>query len=170
MNNPAYTLVDVLGEVVTAVKQAMNLPNLNYQYGYVTELNETLAQWSKTNEWSAKKFPLIWVAQPFTISRGTQGFYGNVEGLKIAIITDSNKALKAKDRMDQKFKPILYPIYNSFLEQLSLHPAIADDPNRKHKLIDRYYWGDNQKSELNDVIDCIILDQLAISIYNNSNC
>lgn len=171
MNNPAYILVDVLGDVTAAVKLALNLPVLNYQYGYISELNETLSQWSKSQTFQGQRFPLIWVAQPFTINRNQPaGLYGSVEGLKIAVVVDSNKTLKARDRMEQKFRPILYPIYQELMNQLNMHEAISYDASRRHKITDRYYWGAEQQSTLTDVVDCLILDQVQIIVNNNSNC
>lgn len=61
MNKPEYILVDEVGSVVTAVKAALSLTVLNYQYGYVTELKETLATFDKSEAFADKKFPLIYL-------------------------------------------------------------------------------------------------------------
>lgn len=170
MNNPEYILVDELEKVVTKVKAALKLPVLNYQYGYVEELNETLGQWSNSREHASLKFPLIWVMQPFTIARGEKGIYGNVEGLRIFIITDSTKTQKAAERMAGNFKTIIYPIYRELMVQINTHKAFQSSYDRKHKFTDRYYWGEAQQSVLNDVVDCGEISNIELKIQNNQNC
>lgn len=181
MNNPEYILVDVFGTkdnkdqltggVLHQVKVALNLSVLNYQYGYITELNETLAQWNKNPDFAPLKFPLVWLAQPFTINRTNDGYYGSVEDLRIFIIYGTTKDLKAYQRMDQNFKTVIYPIYRELVNQLENHPAIVRElAGRKHKFTDRYYWGEQQQSVLNDVVDCSEIRNLQLKIHNNQNC
>src|SRR5688500_16342153 len=110
MNNPEYILVDVFAEIVAATRVALGLPVLNYQYGYVTELNETLKQYSETAEYAVKKFPLVWLQQPFTVERGTVGFFGEVKDLRLFIMNASEINLKASERLAGNFKTVIYPI------------------------------------------------------------
>lgn len=171
MNNPEYIVVDEIGAVVGAVKSSLNLDVLNYQYGYVEELNETLQQWSKNPDYAVLKFPLVWVMQPFTVQRGMDRMiYGSVEGLRIFIITGSVPTLKAKDRMEQTFKTVLYPIYRELMAKVNRHAAFVSCLERKHKVTDFYYWGENQKSVLQDVIDCLEISQIELKIQHNQNC
>lgn len=170
MNNPEYIVVDEIGAVVGAVKTSLNLDVLNYQYGYVEELNETLQQWSKNPDYAVLKFPLVWVMQPFTIVRGKRMVYGSVEGLRIFIINGSNPNLKAAQRMTDKFKPVIYPIYREFMAKLNKHKAFVHCLERKHRFTDRYYWGEAQQSVLNDVVDCSEISNLELEIQNNQNC
>lgn len=180
MNNPEYILIDEFGVkdandqltsgILYKVKQALNIPVLNYQYGYIEELNQTLAQWSKTPDFASKKFPLVWLMQPFVINRGEKGFYGNVEGLKIFIINSSDKTWKAPERMTKNFKAVIYPIYRELMKQINMHKAFESSYNRKHRFIDRYYWGEAQSSVLNDVVDCSEISNIELKIKDNTNC
>lgn len=173
MNNPEYILVDVFGEIVTAVKQELGFAELNYQYGYVQELNQTLQQWNQTPEFASKRFPLVWLAQPFTVRRGdTPGFYGKTQGLSLFIVHHSTATMTAPERMEQTFKPILYPIYRSLLQKISDHlafsaPWLNEIP---HRLTDRYYWGEQQQTVLNDIVDCLIVSDLELFVNHNENC
>lgn len=172
MNQLPYIVVDELGLVAAATGVAMDL-TINYQYGYVRELNETLIAFSKTPTFEVLKFPLIWVAQPFTIQRGKLGWYGTVKGGRIFFIQQSTKTKKAKDRMTDVFKPLLYPMVDEFLRQLKRSPAfsIGELATLEYKMTDRYYWGEGQQSVLNDVIDCIeFSDFTNLLVNNNPNC
>lgn len=171
MNNPEYIVVEVLGEVVEQVRAALGLPVLNYQYGYVRELGETLAQYQASPEYAAKKYPLVWLQQPFTLRRGRDAqVYGEVRDLRVFVINASDPTWKATRRMEQNFKPVLYPLYRELLRQLNSHAAISYDPNREHDVVDRYYWGEEQQQVLSDVVDCLIVQQLTVKLNHNTNC
>ncbi len=123
MNNPPYIIVDEIGTVVSRTATALEY-DINYQYGYVIELNETLIQYSKAPNYIAKKFPLVWLSQPFTLSTGNMiSAYGEIDELRLFIITGTDKNLKASQRMTQMYKPKLYPIMNELLDQIAKSPA-----------------------------------------------
>lgn len=170
MNNPPYYVVDAIGQVVEATRIARGMTSLNYQYGYVSELNETLIQYSKSPQFEVLKFPLVWLCQPFILSRGVQGFFGSVSELRIFIINQTPKNIKAKQRMEDNFKTVLYPIYLELFNQMNLNPAISYQVERPHVLIDRYFWGNQQQAMLNDVVDCLEVSQIEFKLNNNSNC
>lgn len=179
-NNPEYYVVDEIGNCVTAARVALDAaapgqwPNLNYQYGYITEFNQTMQTWSNNETDAAKKFPCVYLIQPFTIKRGRNvSIYGTVSGLRIFIITseaDVNK--KAAARMATNFKPILYPIYRELLNQLDLSVVFptTGKENIQHDFTDRYYWGENQGKLINDAVDCCEISNLILDIHNKLNC
>jgi hypothetical protein len=168
LNNPEYILVEEIGQIVLAVKTALELPVLNYQYGYLTELNETLIQYSKTPEFAVKKYPLIWLVEPYTIIRRNDGMFGHVDDLRIFIMTGTQKTYKAWQRRDVNFTPVLQPIYRRFMEELTNHSPFIY--NGEHRYTERYYWGENQQSQLNDVVDVAEISRLSLMVNNNPNC
>jgi hypothetical protein len=172
MNDPEYILVDVFTEVIAAVKTALNLPVLNAQYGYIDELRQTLANMDTTAEHEQLKFPCVWLKQPFTIIRGrSNALFGEVEGgADIFIMQQTSKTLKAAGRMATTFKPVIYPIYRELLVQINAHIAISDQYNRAHKFTDRYWWGEEQQKQIQDVVDCSQISGLQLEINNNPNC
>jgi hypothetical protein len=172
MNNPEYILVDVFAEIVQAVRDTLQLDELNYQYGYVTELNQTLQQWGQTPDFAGKRYPLVWLTQPFDIKKGLQNHYGEVNDLRLFIIVSSSANMKASERMATNYKPVIYPIYRELLRQIDFHIAfdtISPD-TIPHKTTDRYFWGEQQQSVLTDPIDCTIISGLTLKINNNENC
>lgn len=171
MNNPEYIPVDIFSEIVANVQTALVLETLNYQYGYITELNETLQSWNKTPEFASKRFPLVYLVQPFPITRGLSGFYGKAV-FNLFVINTTTKIKKAADRMTDNFKPVIYPIYRELLNQIDLHEAFSTQgvPSIVHNFTDNYYWGEKQQSVLNDIVDCSQISGLTLMINNNSNC
>lgn len=183
MNNPEYILVDEFGvkdpvtDLLTSgilfdVKTALGLPALNYQYGYVKELQEHLEQWGKSEAKAALKFPLVWIKQPFTVVRNTQGFFGIVSDLSMFVIHSTAPELKAKKRMTDKFKPVIYPIYREIINQIDLSPVFSNlgIPDIPHRFTDRYYWGEDQKTVIPDAVDVMEINFQTLRITNNSNC
>lgn len=141
------------------VKTNLVLPVLNYQYGYIRELNETLIQYTSNDAFLPLKFPLVWLEQPFTVVRNeAPGYFGRIERLRFFICQQTDVNYKARQRMDLIFKPILYPIYWELLNGIDLSLAFLTQSRYQiqHSFTDRYYWGEEQQDNLADKIDCMV--------------
>lgn len=172
MNNPEYILPDEFEYITEATRVALGLISLNYQSCDIYELNETLIQMSQLEQNYLKKFPLVWFEQPFRIQRGFQGFFGRLNNGRIFIINSADKTSKAKRTLNDKFKPIIYPIYREILRQIDLSLcfstiSVEDIP---HTYTGFNYWGEEQKSVLQDAVDCLEISGLQLVINNNQNC
>lgn len=170
MNQPEYILTDVFKQVCAQVQAALGIPVLNAQYGYIDELNETLKQYSDTVQFRTQKYPLVWLREPFTMRHNVPGFFGVVDDATIFIINGTTKDLKAERRMNENFKPIILPIYRQLFTELNNHGAIGLEYKRPHSTINRYYWGPKQQDEINDLIDCMEINNLLIKVNDNQNC
>lgn len=177
MANANYILVDEIGikdpvtdlltgGVLYKVQQALGLPVLNYQYGYVTELNETLNEYNENPTFKPLKFPLVWLAQPFTIQKGDFNFDGKAK-VDMFIFNKTDVNLKAADRMANNFKPVIYPIYDELIEQLSRSTAFLnqDDGAIKHETTDRYFW-DGINPTITDIVDWMYIKGIELFIRN----
>lgn len=172
MNNPEYILVDEMGVIVEAVRTALALPVLNYQYGYITELNQTLADMNSDPINRSQKFPLVWLMQPYTIIRGESGYFGKLNNGRFIIIQESLDSMKANERMTANYKPVIYPIYREILKQIANSTVFIDYlvENIVHQVTDRYYWGEAQQSVFNDIVDAMDISGLQLKISDNPNC
>lgn len=173
MNNPEYILVDVMRDITASIKTSLDLPNLNYQYGKLEEINEMLIAYTKTTEFAAQKFPMIWVFTGFKITRGNVRFFGETSDLRIFIITGSAQADKSVNRIEKNFKPLLYPIYREFLRQIAKSQVFTDylPDTITHSVKDYYFFSqDGAKSVLTDAVDCVEISNLKLTIKNNNNC
>jgi hypothetical protein len=171
MNNPEYILTDEMATVVTAVKTALSIAVLNYQFGYVMELNETLKQYEADPSKFDKKFPLVWLAEPYSIIRGQKNIYG-IADVDLFIINTTNKEWKATERMDNNYKPVIFPIYRQLLQEIVNSPVFdkISQADMQHSITKGYYWGEAQQSVLNDAVDCLKIGSLKLRINNNQNC
>lgn len=181
MNNPEYFITDIMREVVALTAQLLiddpkevNFQDgfeINYQFGYVTELNQLMVNWSKLDAFAAKKYPLIWFRQPVTIIRDSPNYYGRIDNATLFIIQQTDKNIRAEERMETVFKPKIYPIYRKLFEAMNLvSDKITMEYFRPHNLVDRYYWGTGQAEEINDAVDCLEINSIKLIIENNQNC
>jgi hypothetical protein len=171
MNDPEFYMVDEIGTLVNNMGTKLSM-NINYQYGYLMELQNTLKEYSKTVEFSAKKYPLLWLVQPFSINRKDGGYYGDTT-LRMFIIQESEKGLRASERMTETFKPVIYPIYRELISQILDAGHLFDGlmgGNLPHTVTDRYYWGEDQQNIINDVFDCMEISNMKLKISNKQNC
>lgn len=171
MTDTQFILTDELETVVAAVKAALGISVLNYQYGEVEELNETLKQFEQDPNKYDLKFPLIWVAEPYQVKRGDPSIFGTAD-VNVFVINSTQKTWKAKERMENNFKPVILPIYREFLKQIEVSMAFDHPYGRvpEHTTVNRYYLGENRQSTLNDVVDAMKISGLKLRISEKQNC
>lgn len=197
ITEPIY-IVDIVGEIVTAATAAIykdgltllayiqqqetailgstSIQTIDYQYGHVQELIETLQQMTKSTEEMFNKYPLVWLVQDFVENRNTGGSYYASVNLNLIIAHQTVNTYKIKDRMLNVFKPVLYPIYLTLLSAMANNKWIVDGSADAiaHSKIDRSYWGSNpidgnKGNILTDYVDAIELENLQLKI-NFKNC
>lgn len=141
------------------------------------ELIETLFQADKSGEERFKKYPLVHLVQDIAIERGSDiGFYGTTN-LTIVFIHQTQQNFKTDERDEKVFKPVLWPIYYEFMEQLKRSAWILNPWQNtgefRHRVIKRAFWGNRKletsKNILNDYVDAIEVQNLQLKI-NYSNC
>jgi hypothetical protein len=187
---PVY-VDDIIGEVVQATSDIVLgtiqaneravlggslIEQIRYSKSSFDELIETLAQADKGRD-QYKKYPLVHLIQDVRIERGGDvGFYGTAD-LNIVFIHQTQQAFKTEERDKNVFKPVLWPIYYEFMEQLKRSKWILNDWQStgefRHRVIKRAFWGNRQlqgsKNILNDYVDAIEVQNLGVKI-NFTNC
>ena len=150
---------------------------IRFSYSSFDELIETLLQADKSESQRELKYPCIHLVQDITIKRGQDvGFYGSILA-NIIFMHQTQQTFKTQERDQYVFKPVLWPIYYQFMEQMKLSPWILADYDTtgefKHDVIKRAFWGTRQlqasKNRLNDYVDAIEVQNLLFKI-NFSNC
>lgn len=172
-------LVDLVREVVERVSVKLTpqltlvdnlITGVHYQHGHPKEIIENIAELGKGTTTKTSRFPTIALFQDFPEQMLGSGYYADVNlHLIIARATDPN--YKADKRYNVNFKPILYPVYQEFINQLKLsrYFDIPASGNFQHTKIDRLYWGreglyGNEKNVFNDYIDCIEIRDLKLKV------
>lgn len=165
MNN---YIVDDIGKVVAAIKIAdLEIDSLHYMYGHRVEIAKRL---SKKNQ-AKEKYPLIALRLDTP-----ENFYGGVYHyrLNILIVQLTKQTSIAEERYTTIFKPLLYPLYERFMNSLQVAGFSWDKSLNtgsiwpQHVKVDRPYWGveqyeGNVKNIFADPLDAIEIIDLEVN-------
>lgn len=169
MNNPPYIVTEIFTSVVANIATILGKP-LYSHYGSIKELNETLIQLSKSPYKFNKKFPLVWLHEPFTIQSKPMA-YGKVKELRMFIMTDTRKEYKSPQRRSDVFDPVIDPIKDELIKQMKNRKEFSGYPvNFSYSVTDYYYWGEEAQNVLNDIVDTSEVRFHDLTIKNNKNC
>jgi hypothetical protein len=165
-------IVDQIGEVVERVNQGLYLLGFQhlpvyYMYGHPMEISSRLQELSNSPNNQHQKFPLIILFTDITISKDVPGFYGSASlRMLIANMTDPNYI--SVERTENNFKPILHPIKNELINQISDYEGFTYRAELTYDETDMYYYGSqiNNKNIFNDYIDAIELKNIKVNIKN----
>jgi len=172
-------LVDDIGAVVEAVRNQTNKPwssnpsdpNLAekpyYMYGHRLEINNRLVAKSK-GDYKYQLYPLIALRMDFE-EEVTGGLWSY--NLNLAILNRTEKHYNAEERYTNVFKPILYPLYEAFMNKLKIAGKFQWEGVQTlppHTKIDRPYYGtsseeQNVKNIFSDTLDAIEILNLRIT-------
>ena len=161
----------------TAALGSSLIQQIRYSKSSFDELVETLSQADKSGEERYNKYPLIHLVQDMTIERGNDiGIFGTAN-INIIFIHQSMQTYKIDDRDAMVFKPVLWPMYYMFMEQLKLSFWVGDSwditGEFKHRVIKKAFWGSRHlqgsQNVLNDFVDALEIQNLQLKI-NYSNC
>lgn len=168
---PLY-IVDIIGQVVAAVATKLNRPVL-YEYGRSIQITTQLQALTNGIDTATRnsKFPLFALFQDFPENNGATGYYCTVTIPKIVIATLTVSTDPPPIRYTKTFKPVLYPIYQEFLNQLVRHSNIvANDPGAiPHVKWDRPgHLPDKDGS--NEYLDAIEIQNLQLTFKQVNPC
>lgn len=169
-------IVDQIGEVVDAMRVAPALTPY-YMYGHRGEINSRLLEKDQDKVFKYQKYPLVALRMDIAEVQ-TNGVWHF--DLNIAILDSTVKDYNAEERMSNVFKPVLYPLYESFLMKLSESGIFFWDNRLEstyppHTKFDRPFWGTpgnegNVKNIFSDPLDAIELVNLKINSRQRFNC
>ena len=175
---PIY-IVDMFAELVGKIESALlpqlqaydaNIKGVFYEFGHPIEILETLKQKDESQSFRFKKYPLIALFQDFDERMGQQlGIYAKTS-FRLAICHHTSPELKSKERYEQVFKPVLYPIYLKLMEQIKLSANFLYEGDEiRHTKTDHVFYGRSLENPGNDFLDAIEITDLELSIYQK-NC
>ncbi len=139
-----------------------------YMYGHRREISNRLKEKDGDKVYKYQKYPLVALALD-TPEKNESGMIRYTLNIALLMLTD--KKWNAEERYVNVFKPVLYPMYESFLKQLKNVGKFtweSKDARPPHTKIDRPYWGThaeegNEANIFNDPLDAIELIDLQFS-------
>lgn len=161
---------------VSASLQLLPTPiTVYFDYGHYREVANKILEKDRGVASKETKYPIIWLVMDYVES------YGNslaeacrLPNLQIIIATPTEATHDVAQRMEENFKPILYPIYDELLSQIAASHRFNNNvvSKIKHEKIDRPYWGGQDSygngtaNLFNDYIDAIQIRNLELSLKN----
>lgn len=171
MHAPVY-IVDEIGAVVTKVNTALTAAGFGhlpvyYMYGHPKEIASRLQELTNSPTEAHKKFPLIILFTDIQIDHDVPGFYGATR-LRMLIANFTLPTYISEQRTEINFKPILHPIKDELIKQISLYRQFTYKDELRYSETDMYFYGSqiNDKNIFNDHIDAIELRDIRINIKN----
>ncbi len=188
MIDPVF-VVELFAPIVERVSQKLT-PSLQriqpliegvwYDHGHPINIMQNLKDKDEVEAFLGKRYPLICLFQDLTETMGNKiGVYAEVN-LNFAIVMSSTAEYKPDERYRVNYKPILQPIYETFIQEIKdsgnfLYPGTMP----VHDKIDRLYYGTqrsvvkdggNQKNAMWDILDGIEVLNLQLGIYDKCRC
>lgn len=152
------------------------IQTINYQYGSLVEIRQTLKQWDEDKEKKHEKYPCIFLIldTPEQIGLSNTGYNGRYR-CTIGIVHHTEDDYTADERYKNVIKPILYPIYESFVANLLDSGLFVgyDVQDTPHTKIDRVNMGKGAFLQLDegsyDYLDAVELNNLQL-VPAETNC
>lgn len=175
---PVY-IVDIIGSAVANTNTVLRSDassylsvsdrNIQYIFGDQEEINKQLQLLSQGTESKITKYPLIALVMPFPETIGGEYLRVDIERMFFATVTGKDELFGT--RYVNYFKPVLYPIYYEFFNQLS-HFTVEGDPNtiyRKKTDVPRVVPSGSD-GLTNDYVDAIVVSNFNFLINPQKIC
>ena len=146
---------------------SMNIERINYLYGRAQQINAELLADSSAPIAAARRYPVIALVEPVTISQPSDGGYPYATGFGILIMVPSMKNALSYDR--QKYvERLLYPIYHEFMNQLAkTRSFVTQNPKKDLAHSVTVHKGNPFYSETCDIIELKGLQLKFYPSYSN---
>jgi hypothetical protein len=170
-------IVDFIKSIVSKTSLAVQKKDgkpVFYFFGHPIEISNILSSYSATEEFRKQKYPAICLMMDFAEKRNPKLVIEVEATLQLLIVAESNKDDRVADRYEKVFKPILYPIYETFIKQLQKDSNVWSPLNGfiPHEKIDRPLISGMQvktingiKNLFNDHLDAIEISNLHLTIF-----
>lgn len=182
---PTPSISDAFKTVVPKVQQAIidnteldwgGIPKRVYfMHGHPKEIVYVLQSYTQAaNDLKNSKYPLIALLRDIKeeVSYDSMGPVISFNA-RLVICTLTSPNLRADEREVRNFKPILLPILEELVNQITQSQLFGCPSKESMQLVkwDRYFWGTQaaDKNVLNDYIDAVEVERMRLRIYTN-NC
>lgn len=166
----------VLPDLQNATKNPLTyqtIEGINYLYGHMLEVSNTIQLWLKDETLKKKRFPLVALIEDKSdMPQGAFNGYGKCR-LNVIICMATKQNWTSLEREANTFVPILRPIYKELMQQImdDGYFVVYSDADMQHQAYDRKFWGteDETKNRLTEYVDAIDIKNLELK-YFRTDC
>lgn len=148
----------------------LDIPRVTYREETYKELIKVLTADSKSRTKNTSRYPLVALIKRYDYNIEANSPRIGVS-LDIVIVTQSDPALTSTQRKEQKYIPILRPIYCELMEQIvrCRHFHGPYDPYPSHNMYESYNFGRGSDSgnvayQFPDYVDAIVITGLQLKV------
>ncbi len=143
-----------------------------FKHGTIKEINTVLTAYTNTAAFGDKKYPLVCLVRDVKekVRLQQHGFTSSFK-CRLLIINFTDRNYRADDRELKNFQPILLPILESLIKNISKSklfgmPTVKDMDITKW---DCYFYGssENNKNIFNEYVDAIDIESITLELKNN---
>ena len=149
-----------------------------YLHGHPLDILSVLSETDQNQELIFEKYPLVILLQDFEEdhSKGVD-LEMLLPRLRVLILAETEQHFDSKQRYDETYRPILYPLYNRLKIAMSknrdLRTGFPEEIN--HRKWDRLFWGKeglygNESVVFNDKLDGIDIVFNNLEVLSRDNC
>lgn len=172
-------VVDVIDDIVKETSLIYG-SSIFFFHDHIQSISEALSNRELSREYAKQKYPCIMLLQDFSEDVFYNNSFDIKANLQLLIVANSYDSWDANIRLEKVYKPVLYPIYNSFIKALQNSTTIQTIPlnSIKHQKIDRLRLSNSLnevaksqgiKAIFNDYLDGIEIRNLNLIIKENCN-
>ena len=145
-----------------------------YDHGHPIDITNKLLE-QNSGVYQYRKYPLIALLQEFDEVKdvNSDGLY-SVANPDIVIVNSTAKNIHVEERYDTNFRNVLYPLYNSFLKQMSKSKYFLTRGNAvfSHTVREAPYYGTegsegNTANRFTDPLDGLKINSTSIKVNDN---
>lgn len=170
-----YLFENIVNNVKTELLETLQaadsgINTINYLYGSMDEVRETLQQYDESPEERFNKYPLIVLVTPFHEKMGEGSGYYSKATVRIGIAHHTDRDKKSKERYQNNIVKVLLPLYETLLEEICESGYFVAYSRRdlKHTRLIRDDIGTNPFMQMDgitfDYIDAIEIQDLELTV------
>lgn len=116
--NAVIDIPSLFAQLVSDASEALEL-DVYFDYGHYDAVNKNLVNKDGSITMKDQKYPLVWLITPFeTRTNSRQDYACELSGLDILVLTNTGENISIPDRIENYFKPILWPIVQELKVQM----------------------------------------------------
>lgn len=164
----AYIIEDIVAKVALSF-------SCFYDFGTTNEVVNRLTAKTESDTHFDKKYPLIWFVIGNSVEEEVNpraAVRRSATDVSIIICTETLAEYTSRERYANNFIPILRPLYDAFLHELSFNKEVKSKNGFVHSYYENLFWGrnglyGNEGNIFNDRLDAIIIDKLELLVIES---
>jgi len=153
---------DLFQEVVALVN-SVETP-LYFMFGYWPEISNELKSDGKSPTLKNARYPFLMLSAGWSEEKETDpGIFSELKGLKLYLVTRSEKNLSTDERETQYYQAILEPLYQKIITKMKNGGRFTTNGKMNHEIEKLYYLRGMEAPKANQLSDFVEAIEISFS-------